>query len=246
MNRIARFDMAARRIDKDPDVVVAGSGERRQLRADLVRQFLGDAAIDEDRARFEQVGFRFLAQRQFCRLVVVVAHEPSPCGSYACQIVRSGPRNNGGNPKRALKQTDGAAFSRCARPDVRLARPVLDQTGQTIRRKPVRFRRQPCRRPARAADGGRRRDGCGVAWPAGRHSGWRRPLPDDAGCRRACRPAGLQAARPWPGFPPRPWPWAGLRPWPCGFAPCGRAPCLGRWVLLSGAKSPSGSASAST
>ncbi len=69
---ITRFDMTARRIDVNADVVVAGGGKGHELRADLLRQFLRDATIDEDRTRLEKIRFRFLADRQFLALVVFV------------------------------------------------------------------------------------------------------------------------------------------------------------------------------
>ncbi|MNY73295.1 hypothetical protein D3C86_2120530 [compost metagenome] len=66
--------MAAGRADEQADIVIAGGRERHELRADLLRQFLGDRAVDENRARLEKVRLRFLAQGQFGVLVFLVAH----------------------------------------------------------------------------------------------------------------------------------------------------------------------------
>ncbi len=40
--QIAGFDVTARRVDVDADILVAGGGKRHELRADLLRQFLSD------------------------------------------------------------------------------------------------------------------------------------------------------------------------------------------------------------
>lgn len=72
VDRITGFDMAARRADEHTDVFIRGGSKRDELRADLLRQLHGDAAIDEDRTRLEEVRFRFLADRQFLALVVFV------------------------------------------------------------------------------------------------------------------------------------------------------------------------------
>jgi hypothetical protein len=91
MDRITRFDMAARRIDVNANVVVAGGGKCHELRANLLRQFLRDATIDEDRTRLEKIRFRFLADRQFLALVVFVfVHQRLSSVIHACpsDIVR--------------------------------------------------------------------------------------------------------------------------------------------------------------
>ncbi|MNY52161.1 hypothetical protein D3C86_1878080 [compost metagenome] len=88
---ITRFDMTARRIDVNANVVVTGGGKSHELRADLLRQFLRDAAIDEDRTRLEKIRFRFLADRQFLALVVFVfVHQRLSSVIHACpsDIVR--------------------------------------------------------------------------------------------------------------------------------------------------------------
>jgi len=54
--------VAAGRVHIDADIIVAGSGKRHELGADLLRQFLRDAAIDEDRTRLEKIRLRVLAQ----------------------------------------------------------------------------------------------------------------------------------------------------------------------------------------
>ncbi|MNH90164.1 hypothetical protein D3C73_426980 [compost metagenome] len=72
MDGIARFDVAAGGVHIDANIFVAGCGERNELRVDLLRQFLGNRTVDEDRARLEKIRLCFLAERQFLGLVVVV------------------------------------------------------------------------------------------------------------------------------------------------------------------------------
>ncbi|MCY1301941.1 hypothetical protein D9M70_515780 [compost metagenome] len=81
VNAVAGFNVAARRTDEETDVLIAGRRKRHELRAHFLRQFLGDRAVDENRTRLEKVRLRFLAERQFGLLVVLVVVVVHPCFS---------------------------------------------------------------------------------------------------------------------------------------------------------------------